>query len=760
MDHLTKICIFHIISNILLNLLCVVNSSKVCNIAKYETHVIIPSQQYIIQSMAPASHNLLDDPSLFINRELSWIEFNRHVLEEAKDKKHPLLERVKFLAIFSNNLDEFFMIRISGLYRQSAEGVMNVPADGLSPSQQLDTIYERLTPLIQEMADIWYEEILPDLEKAGIYIHSYERLSVTAQKNLRDFFKREIFPALTPLASDKSHPFPQISNLSINLAILVKEKGGTGEFFNRLKVSPGLFPRLLPIPSYADDEGMTNIGEVHFVFFEDVIAGNLDLLFPGMEVVAAYPFRITRDADIEIEEDEADDLLTAIEESIGRRRMGTPVRLEICEWMDPAVCDIIRSKLSGPSHMSYRTGAPIGMTDLFELLEIDRPDLKYPPFIPSVPSWLEADRDIFASIKEKDTIIFHPYESFQPVVTLLQRAAKDQNVLAIKMTLYRTGTPSPIVDALMQAQENGKAVTVIVELKARFDEKNNIEWAKALEHAGVHVVYGISGLKVHAKICLIVRREPEGIVRYVHMSSGNYNTETSRIYTDIGFFTANPEIGSDASNLFNVLTGTARFTGYNHLMVAPMMIRRDILALINEEIMHHEEHGNGHIIFKLNALQDKEMIQALYRASQAGVKVDLQVRGVCCIRPGIDGISDNISVSSIVGRFLEHSRIYYFHSGGKDIVYMGSADLMPRNLNRRIEILFPILDPDIKAIILQTLLPLHMRDNVHAWIMDSSGMYTRRSTEDHEIFDAQDWMLKHRGIWNGFREKDSFHIKR
>jgi len=707
------------------------------------------------------SHALLEDPSLFINRELSWIEFNRHVLEESKDKKHPLLERVKFLAIFSNNLDEFFMIRISGLYRQIAEGVMNVPADGLSPSQQLDAIYERLTPLVQEMARIWYEEILPDLEEAGIYIHSYETLSVNAQKDLRDFFKREIFPVLTPLAFDKSHPFPLISNLSINLAIIIKEKGDTGEFFIRLKVPTELFPRLLPIPSYSDNHGTSHTGEAHFIFLEDVIAENLDLLFPGVEVVAAYPFRVTRDADLEIEEDEADDLLTAIEESIGRRRMGTPVRLEICEWMDSTVCSMIRGKLSESSHMFYRTNAPIGMTDLFGLLEIDRPDLKYLPFLPSIPSWLESDRDIFASIKEKDTIIFHPYESFQPVVTFLQRAARDPNVLAIKMTLYRTGTKSAIIDALMEAHENEKAVTVIVELKARFDEKNNIGWAKALEHAGVHVVYGISGLKVHAKICLVVRREPEGIVRYVHMSSGNYNTETSRIYTDIGFFTANPEIGSDASNLFNVLTGLAHFTGYNHLMVAPMMIRRDILALINEETIHHAEHGNGHIIFKLNALQDKEIIQALYRASQAGVKIDLQVRGVCCIRPGIDGISDNISVSSIIGRFLEHSRIYYFHNGGKDIVYMGSADLMPRNLNRRIEILFPILDPDIKTIILQTLLPLHMRDNVHAWVMDSSGMHTRRiSSQDNEIFDAQDWMLKHRGIWNEFREKDSFHIKR
>ena len=710
--------------------------------------------------MTSAPNDLLEDPSLFINRELSWIEFNRHVLEEAKDKKHPLLERVKFLAIFSNNLDEFFMIRVSGLHRQIGEGVMNVPADGLSPSQQLDIIYDRLIPLIEEMARTWYEDLLPDLEAAGIFVHTYDTFSVDVQKNLRDFFKREIFPVLTPLVFDKSHPFPFISNLSLNLAIIVKKRGDTEEFFSRVKVPTELFPRLLPVPFYADDETTSNTGEAHFVFLEDIISENLDLLFPGMEVVAAYPFRVTRDTDVEIEEDEADDLLTAVEESVGRRRMGTPVRLEICDWMDPTVCAMMRNKLSGTSHMFYRTSAPIGMADLFVLLDIDRPDLKDTPFVPSIPSWLEYERDIFASIKKKDTIIFHPYESFQPVVTFLKRAAKDPDVLAIKIILYRTGIQSPIIDALMQAHQNEKAVTVIVELKARFDEKNNIEWAKALEHEGVHVVYGISGLKVHAKICLVVRREPEGIVRYVHMSSGNYNATTSRIYTDIGLFTANAEIGSDASNLFNVLTGLGHFTEYNHLMVAPMMIRQSILNLINEEILHHKEHKNGHIILKLNAIQDKEMIQALYHASQAGVKIDLQIRGICCIRPGILGISENISVSSIVGRFLEHSRICYFHNGGKNIVYMGSADLMPRNLNRRIEILFPILDPDIKTTILQTLLPLHMRDNVHAWVMESSGMYTRQThSPDHEIIDAQDWMLQHRGIWNELREKEEYNIK-
>ncbi|MDR2855151.1 MAG: polyphosphate kinase 1 [Methanomicrobiales archaeon] len=712
--------------------------------------------------MTSTSNDLLEDPSLFMNRELSWMEFNEHVLEEAKDKRHPLLERVKFLAIFSHNLDEFFMIRVSGLHRQIGEGVVSVPADGMSPSKQLEAIYDRLTPLIEEKARIWYEELLPDLETAGIHIHhSYETVPVGAQKRLRDLFTREIFPVLTPLAFFKLHPFPLISNLSLSLAIVVKERGGTEEFFSRVKVPTESYPRLLLIPPDSDHKTTSNTGEMHFVFLEDVISENLDLLFPGMDVVAAYPFRVTRDTDIEIEEDEADDLLTAVEESVGRRRVGTPVRLEICGWMDQTVFDMMRTKLAGSAEIFYRrTNAPIGMSDLFVLLNIDRPELKDTPFVPSIPSWLESEQDIFASILKKDTLIFHPYESFQPVVTFLKRAAKDPDVLAIKMTLYRTGTQSPIIDALMQARQNEKAVTVIVELKARFDEKNNLEWAKALEQAGVHVVYGISGLKVHAKICLVVRREPGGIVRYVHMSSGNYNAITSRIYTDIGFFTANAEIGSDASNLFNVLTGLGHFTEYNHLIVSPMMIRRAILNLINEEILHHREGRKGCIILKLNALQDKEMIQALYRASQAGVKIDLQIRGICCLRPGVPGISDNITVSSIVGRFLEHARIYYFRSGGKKIVYMGSADLMPRNLNRRIELLFPVLDQDIKTMILQTLLPLHMRDNARAWVMELNGTYTRRThLPDDEIFDAQDWMLKHRGIWNELHKNNGFYIK-
>lgn len=697
------------------------------------------------------------DPALFINRELSWIEFNRHVLNEAKDHTHPLLERIKFLSIFANNLDEFFMVRVSGLHRQLKEGVLKAPADGLSPNQQLDSIYLLLNPLMEEMAQVWYNDLIPALHHAGIQIHQYDDLSVQDKRKLREFFITDIFPALTPLAFDKSHPFPFISNLSLNLAIIVRDKEKDEENFARVKIPTSLFPRLIRVPESENSIIPTLKKEARFVFIEDVISANLDLLFPGMDVVASYPFRITRDADIEIEEDEADDLLTAIEEYVGRRQMGNPVRIEVSERMEQSVCIMMGEKLAKYPHMFYLLRAPVGMADIMCLYDLARPDLKDTPFIPSLPVRFENEKKIFNTIKAKDTILFHPYESFQPVVSFLHQAARDPDVLAIKMTLYRTGANSPIIKTLLEARDQKKAVSVIVELKARFDEENNIEWAKALEHAGVHVVFGIMGLKVHAKLCMVVRRERDGIVRYIHMSSGNYNSITSRIYTDIGLFTANPEIASDVSNLFNQLTGYSRFTAYNHLMVAPRKIRRGILGLIGREVKRQEEYGDGMIIMKINALQDREIISALYSASQAGVKIQLQVRGICCLRPGIEGISDNITVNTIVGRFLEHSRIYYFHNGGDPVLLLGSADMMPRNLNRRIEILFPILDANIKNVIIKQLLPIHLNDNVKSRQLRSDGTYERIITkEGEERINAQQWMLENRGVWNsaGPEEED------
>ena len=689
----------------------------------------------------------LKNPNLYFNRELSWIQFNRHVLDEAKDHSHPLLERVKFLSIFANNLDEFFMIRVSGLHQQLQEGVTKASPDGLSPGEQLDAIYHTLVPLLEEAVKTWNDDIIPALKEEGIIIHTYETLHEEQKYNIRNYFIKEIFPVLTPLAFDKSHPFPFISNLALNLAVILRERGHKEDLFARIKIPNKLFPRLIPVPVVGDGQNIR--GRHEFIFLEEVIAENLDLLFPGMDVRAAYPFRVTRDADIEIEEDEADDLLVAVQQSIGRRWVGRPVRIEVSSWMDQSVCSMMAEKMAGFPHMFYRLSGPVGMADLMCLVDINRPDLKDPPFIPSVPKKIENEQDLFREIKSRDFILFHPYESFQPVIQLVNQAAHDPDVLAIKMTLYRSGAKSPVIQALLDARENGKAVSVVVELKARFDEENNIGWAKALEHAGVHVVYGIMGLKVHAKLCLIVRREREGIVRYVHMSSGNYNATTARIYTDIGLFTADPEIASDVSNLFNALTGYSNYMAYNHLMVSPKYIRRGILSLIEREIQRQKEHQDGHIILKLNALQDAEMIRALYRASQAGVKIELQIRGICCLRPGIPGVSENISVSTIVGRFLEHSRIYYFHNGGDEIVLMGSADLMPRNLNRRIEVLFPILDQKIRTEIISTILPVHLNDTVKKRILTKDGSYIRTVPEG-EGLNAQEWLIAHRGIWNEY----------
>jgi polyphosphate kinase len=636
------------------------------------------------------------------------------------------------------------MIRVSGLHQQLHEGVVKAPPDGLSPLEQLNAIYNALVPLLDDAVKTWNDDIVPALKEEGIIIHSYDTLHEEQKQNIRNYFIKEIFPVLTPLAFDKSHPFPFISNLALNLAVILRKRGQNEDLFARIKIPNTLFPRLIPVSPIHDL--LNGKGRYEFIFLEDIIAENLDLLFPGMDVRAAYPFRVTRDADIEIEEDEADDLLIAVEQSISRRWVGRPVRIEVSSWMDQSVCTMMAEKMAGFPHMFYRLSGPIGMADLMCLMEINRPDLKDTPFVPSIPKKLENEQDLFTRIKTQDIMLFHPYESFQPVIQFVHQAAHDPDVLAIKMTLYRTGANSPIIQALLDARENGKAVSVVVELKARFDEENNIGWAKALEHAGVHVVYGIMGLKVHAKVCLVVRRERDGIVRYVHMSSGNYNSATARIYTDIGLFTANPEIASDVSNLFNALTGYSQYMAYSHLLVSPKYIRRGVLSLIEREIQRQKEHGDGHIILKLNALQDDEMIRALYRASQVGVRIELQIRGICCLRPGIPGISENISVSTIVGRFLEHSRIYYFYNGGDEIVLMGSADLMPRNLNRRIEILYPVLDPGIRKEIITTILPIHFRDTTKKRILTSDGSYILHQRRRADSCPGV--AIANRGIWN------------
>jgi polyphosphate kinase len=694
----------------------------------------------------------LDDPKLYINRELSWLQFNERVLEEALDKHHPLLERVKFLAIFANNLDEFFMVRVSALRRQLAGGVIEAPPDGMTPAEQLAGIWRALLPLLERHSDCWRNVLLLKLRDADIRVLDYEELKGKQRKLLRRYFEREIFPTLTPLAFDPGHPFPHISNLSMNLAVVIKDPLH-GERFARLKV-PDVFPRLLRIPSEEkadsyENLGLTEVGSNNFVWLEQVVAANLDLLFPGLEVVAVYPFRVTRDADFEIQEDEAADLLYTIEEGVGQRYFGSVVRLEVDEQMPEAVRNILVGNMDLAPYQVYTVKAPMGMASLMELTRVDRPDLKDQPFLPAVPNSLSTGEHIFSVLRRRNVLLYHPYTSFAPVVDFVTEAARDPDVLAIKQTLYRVGQNSPVVDALMQARENGKQVAVLVELKARFDEENNIGWARALERAGVHVVYGLLGLKTHAKVCLVVRRERNGIARYVHMSTGNYNVVTSRIYADLGYFTSDPDIGADASDLFNALTGYSRKNEYRKLLVAPGGMRQGILQRIDREIERHKQHKDGYLAFKMNALTDEPCMQALYRASLAGVKIDLQVRSTCSLRPGVPGLSEQMNVTSLVGRFLEHARIYYFRNGGEEEILVGSADLMPRNLDGRVEVLFPIEDKHLRRVLRDDILFVHLKDNVLARRLLPDGSYERlHAKSDDAALNSQLWMLEHRGAWN------------
>lgn len=705
-----------------------------------------------IKQRLSGSSQDLSNPDLYINRELSWLRFNDRVLEEALDETHPLLERLKFLAIFSSNLDEFYMIRVSGLRRQMEASTLEVPPDDFFPSEQLAMIRQRLLPKLEEQYDCWQNDLLPKLKDQGIKILHYEQLKRKQRKLLRSYFKKEIYPALTPLAFDPGHPFPHISNLSMNLAVVVHDPKH-GQRFARLKV-PKIYPRLMSIPSEekADeyqDLGLHERNSTNFVWLEEVVKANLDLLFPGLKVEAAYPFRVTRDADPEIEEDEASDLLAAIEESVRVREFGLAIRLEIDRSMPDQVRDILQTNLDVASYQIYVIDGPIGLSDVMELMGINRPELKDVPFKPSVPPSLSTEESIFSVIRRKNILIYHPYDSFDPVVRFIREAARDPEVLAIKMTLYRIGPDSPVVAALMDARENGKQVAVLVELKARFDEENNIVWAKSLERAGVHVVYGLVGLKTHAKVSVVIRGEQEGIRRYIHLATGNYNNETARVYADLGYFTCDPALGKDVSALFNGLTGYSRDEEYKKLLVAPGEMKEGIISRIDREIKIHQEQGDGYLAFKMNSLVDLHCIEALYRASQAGVKVDIQIRGICCLRPGIPGVSENISVTSIVGRFLEHARIYYFHNGGEEEIWLGSADLMPRNLYRRVETLFPIEDEIIRNSLRDEILNIHLKDNVKARRMLPDGTYEPvKRGENEDPFNSQEWLIKNRGIWH------------
>jgi polyphosphate kinase len=698
----------------------------------------------------------VDDPTRYLNRELSWLRFNLRVLAEALDARTPLLERVRFLSIFYSNLDEFFMIRVSGLRTQMTEAATERSADGLTPAEQLAAIRNDLLPTLEQSSTLWRGELSARLKEAKIFILSYADLKKKQRKHLRRHFKQTIFPALTPLAFDPGHPFPHISNLSINLAVVVRGVN-TPEKFARIR-APATLPRLVRIPnedqadSYAE-LGLQTVAESNFVWLEEVIAANLDLLFPEMEIVASHPFRVTRDADAEIEDDEAADLLTAVSDVVGRRHFGQVVRLEIDGNMPERIRDILTFNLELSPYQVYTTTGPLGLSDLGQLASLDLPQLKFAPFVPTVRRGSRLKEDIFKRIAAEDIVLYHPYDSFDTVLEFLGTAARDPDVIAIKQTLYRVGPASPIVQFLKEARENEKQVAALVELKARFDEENNIVWAQELEEAGVHVVYGIVGLKTHAKMTLVVRREGAGIRLYVHLSTGNYNPVTSRTYTDIGLLTCDPDIARDVLDLFNGLTGYSGKTEYKDLIVAPARMRAHVLARIEREIACQREGKPAHIAIKCNSLSDDEVIDALYRASSAGVQIELQVRGKCCLRPGVPGLSENIVVTSVVGRFLEHARLFYFANGGDEELLLGSADMMPRNLDRRVEVLFPIKDPGLRARVRDSILRVSLRDNAKCWQLRPDGSFERRTVPPSEQpFNSQEHFMTAGGSWREHKD--------
>ena len=683
------------------------------------------------------SRNPRHQKQLFINRELSWLEFNRRVLDEAIDERHPLLERLKFLAIFSSNLDEFFMIRVSGLQEAIEAEILEESPDGMSPSEQLLEIRSRLKPMLERQMRCLIVDVLPKLAEEGIVIRPFRDLTRRELKFANDYFLENVFPILTPQAVDPGHPFPYVSNLSLNLGVMVsplpskKSKDGSSTLkearFARIKLPP-IVPRLIPI----DDK------RTRFTFLGSLISANMDALFPNMRTGKSYLFRVTRDADFEIKEDEAGDLLRTMQKHVRRMRFGDAVRLEVAATMPRDMVSFLTKSLElGPEDV-YSIDGPFNIPDLMQLYDQDRPELKERPLQVSVPAAFKEGENIFGVIKNQDVLLHHPYTSYATVTTFIDEAASDPNVVAIKICLYRTGTNSPIVKALINATEKGKQVTALVELKARFDEESNIEWARRLEQAGVHVVYGMVGLKTHCKLTLVVRREGKVLQRYVHLATGNYNQTTSRIYTDLGLFTCDDEIADDATNLFNSLTGYSQFTDYDCLLVAPLNLRKRIIKLIRRETAHAKAGRTARIIAKLNSLTDIELIRALYAASQAGVSIDLIVRGICMLRPGVPQVSENIRVRSIVGRFLEHSRIFYFQNNGKEEVLIGSADLMFRNLSRRVEVLTPIKDPTLKTVLKDTILSFYLKDNVNARELHPDGTYVRvKPLDGDKKFDAQ-----------------------
>ena len=673
-------------------------------------------------------------PELFINRELSWLEFNRRVLDEARDSSLPLLERVKFIAITASNLDEFFMIRVANLKRKLTAGIADLGPDGRTPGELASVLMDRVQKFLEEQATLFCGELMPLLAAKDIKVLKLSELDASKVESLNGRFQREMFPVLTPQAVDRARRFPHVSNQSLNLIVVLRTPD-TGYRYARIKI-PAVLQRLVPVEPVTAQRGDTTSSH-SFVWLEDLVAENLGQLFPGNEIVASYPFRVIRDSDIELDDDEDQtrDLLLAMEEHLSQRTFGSVVML----LLDISMPDEVRRWLMEQLHVSDRdvfvVDGPLDLESLFELAKIDRPDLKDGAFLPAPlgrlpePTTPEAEafnwptEDVFAAVRVRDVLLHHPYQSFGVVLDFLRTAALDHNVMAMKQTLYRIGKDSPLIPALIEARDEDTQVAVLMEVKARFDEENNIAWAHELEHNGVHVAYGLAGLKTHCKMLLVVRREGDELRRYVHLSTGNYNAGTARTYEDIGLLTANDEIAADVSELFNVITGFSRQATYRKLWVAPFHLRDRFIERIAREVDVHRRTGKGRLIFKMNSLVDRDTIRALYAASQAGVEIDLIVRGICCLRPGVPGWSETIRVRSVVGRFLEHSRIYYFGNGGNDEIYLSSADLMERNLDRRIEVAFPIEDEVNKRHIRDVVLASYLRDDANARILRPDGTY-------------------------------------
>jgi polyphosphate kinase len=677
------------------------------------------------------------DGATLFNREVSWLEFDRRVLDEAMKENQPLLERLKFLSIFSTNLDEFFMIRVSGLKEQIEENVSELSLDGLTALEQLKEIGKRLRPLLKKQVSYLHETVLPELAAAGITVEPYKSLDIKDRKKLDKYFRDYLFPILTPQSVDSSHPFPYISNLSLNIGLFIEPNRNFTQpnlkhlfkqkRFTRIKLPPTV-PRLVPI----DDK------KTRFALLEEVIIANVKDLFPNMKTSEGFLFRVTRDADIELREDEAGDLLRTLERELQRRRFRFPVRLEVAADMPEKMLKLLVKGIGLDEMDVFRIEGFLDIPDLLQLHGLDRPDLKEKPIPLIYPAAMTEKKNVFDALKKHDILLHHPYMSYSVLTDFVEAAAEDKNVQAIKICLYRTGKDSPIVESLIRASQRGKQVTALVELKARFDEEMNIEWARRLENEGVHVVYGISSLKTHSKVMLVVRREKEKLCRYVHISTGNYNPITSRVYTDLSLLTADEEIGADATSLFNFLTGYSQQTKYHRLMVAPLNLRERFVELIRRERRNKLEGREARIIVKINGLTDTDMIDELYAASQAGVEIDLIVRGICSLRPGVKGLSSNIRVRSIVGRFLEHSRVMYFANGGtpEDAeVYIGSSDWMQRNLDRRVEVVLPIISPELKQYLRDVYLAAYLRDTVNARSLRPDGSYRRPTASDR--FDAQ-----------------------